>query len=85
MLHFHIINAIILNTLASEWKSANVVPVHKKGDKSSVENYGPISLTYLVMKTFDICTKDEIRLRYSDLKHHAQYKLFPLSNIYHFP
>ena len=27
-----------------EWKMANVVPVHKKGSKSDVENYRPISL-----------------------------------------
>ena len=36
--------------LPSDWKLANVVPVHKKGDKSNVENYRPISLTSLVMK-----------------------------------
>ena len=27
-----------------EWKKANVVPVHKKGNKQSLENYRPISL-----------------------------------------
>ena len=36
-----------------DWKLANVVPVHKKGDKSSVENYRPISLTSLIMKIFE--------------------------------
>ena len=36
--------------IPSEWKHANVVPVHKKGSKASVENYRPISLTCLVMK-----------------------------------
>ena len=35
-----------------EWKLALVVPVHKKGDKASVEKYRPISLTCLIMKVF---------------------------------
>ena len=39
---------------------ANVVPVHKKGDKSNVENYLPISLTSLVMKVMEKIVRDEI-------------------------
>ena len=40
-------------TIPAEWKSANVVPTHKKGDKANVENYRPISLTSLVMKVYE--------------------------------
>ena len=43
-----------------EWKLANVVPIHKKGSKENVENYRPISLTSLVMKTFERIVKDKI-------------------------
>ena len=39
---------------------ANVVPVHKKGDKSDVENYRPISLTCLVMKLFERIVRDKL-------------------------
>ena len=28
----------------SEWKKANVVPIHKKGSKQILKNYWPISL-----------------------------------------
>ena len=33
-----------LGILPSEWKLANVVPIHKRCEKSYVENYRPISL-----------------------------------------
>ena len=39
--------------IPAEWKLANVVPIHKKGSKSNVENYRPISLTSIVMKQFE--------------------------------
>ena len=43
-----------------EWKLTLVVPVHKKGDKASVENYRPISLTCLIMKVFEKCIKSSL-------------------------
>ena len=50
--------------LPPDWKLANVVPVHKKGDKSDIENYRPISLTSLVMKVME--------------KNHSRRNLLPL-------
>ena len=37
----------------SIWKQANVVPIFKKGDKSLVTNYRPISLTSVVIKILE--------------------------------
>ncbi|HBI40457.1 MAG TPA: hypothetical protein DDY16_05865 [Tenacibaculum sp.] len=54
-------------SLPKDWKIANVVPVHKKGSKDDVENYRPISLTSLVMKTFERILKDELLLRVDHL------------------
>ena len=53
--------------IPSEWKLANVVPVFKKGGKDNIENYRPISLTCLVMKTFERIMKDELLLRTGDM------------------
>ena len=39
--------------LPHEWKKANVVPVHKKGNKQSLENYRPISLLPICSKIFE--------------------------------
>ena len=36
-----------------EWKKANVVPAHKKGDKQILENYRPISLLPITGKIFE--------------------------------
>ena len=40
-------------TFLSEWKKANVVPVHKKGDKQSLKNYHPIPLLPICGKIFE--------------------------------
>ena len=37
----------------SEWKKANVVPAHKKGDKQLLKNYRPISLLPIFGKNFE--------------------------------
>ena len=52
--------------LPKDWKSANIVPVHKKGSKADVENYRPISLTSIVVKTLERIIRDELMLRCSD-------------------
>ena len=39
--------------LPLDWVSANVVPVHKKGDKHTTSNYRPISLTSIVIKVME--------------------------------
>ena len=36
-----------------EWKKANVVPVHKKGDHQCVKNHRPASLLPVFTKIFD--------------------------------
>ena len=60
-------------SIPKEWKVANVVPVHKKGSKDDVENYRPISLTSLVMKTFERIIKEELLLRIMPLLDNRQH------------
>ena len=36
-----------------EWKKANVVPIHKKGDKQTIKNYRPVSLLPICGKIFE--------------------------------
>ena len=47
-------------SIPAEWKLANVVPVHKKGSKAEVTNYRPISLTSIIMKTFERIVRDDL-------------------------
>ena len=39
--------------LPTEWKKANVGPVHRKSDKQIVKNYRPISLLLILGKIFE--------------------------------
>ena len=60
-------------SLPKDWRVANVVPVHKKGSKDNIENYRPISLTSLVMKTFEKILKKEILARTAHLLDERQH------------
>ena len=55
------------STLPADWKTANVVPIHKKGSKSDVENYRPISLTSIVGKILERIIRDELMARCNHL------------------
>ena len=39
--------------IPDDWKTANVVPIYKKGDQSKPENYRPVSLTCISCKTLE--------------------------------
>ena len=44
----------------SDWKKANVVPVYKKGDKSVIKNYRPVSLLPIFSKLYEKCIYDTL-------------------------
>ena len=50
----------VTGCIPEDWKLASIVPIHKKDEKGSVENYRPVSLTSLTMKIFERCIKKEI-------------------------
>ena len=47
-------------TLPSEWKSANVTPVHKKNKKEPASNYRPISLLPIISKVLERCVCNRV-------------------------
>ena len=53
-------NAFVTGCIPDDWKLASIVPIHKKDEKGSVENYRPISLTSLIMKVFEKCIRKEL-------------------------
>ena len=46
-------NCLSSNTFPDVWKKANVIPVHKKGDKQVLKNYRPVSLLPICGKKFE--------------------------------
>ena len=53
-------NSIRTGKVPSDWKLANVTPIHKKGSKGNVEHYRPISLTSIPCKILEAIIKDNI-------------------------
>ena len=46
-------NILVASTYLVMWKLANVIPIFKKGDKQSINNYRPISLLPICGKMFE--------------------------------
>ena len=46
--------------LPSSWKHAHVTPIHKKGNRSTADNYRPISLTSPIIQILESIIKDHI-------------------------
>jgi len=36
-----------------DWKSGNMTPIYKKGSRTSVDNYRPVSLTSVICKVME--------------------------------
>jgi ribonuclease P/MRP protein subunit RPP40 len=53
-------SSIERNQIPLEWKEANISPIFKKGDKSKVENYRPVSLTVFYGKVLEKIIKKHI-------------------------
>ncbi|CAB4002105.1 Hypothetical predicted protein [Paramuricea clavata] len=72
-LHYLFTKSLRLSQIPTEWKLANIIPLHKKGVKEHVENYRPISLLSIVSKTLERCVLNHLYLRIQESVHSAQY------------
>ena len=45
--------SVASGSLPFYWVSANIVPIHKRNDRHSPENYCPISLTLIIVKVLE--------------------------------
>ena len=52
-LHILFNNSVINEPFQNKWKKANIIPVHKKGDKQIIKNYRPVSLLPICSKIFE--------------------------------
>ena len=51
---------LVYRIYRSDWKKANIVPIHKKGTRQDKANYRPISLLPIFGKIFEKVLFDEI-------------------------
>ena len=67
------------------WKSANIIPLHKKGSKSDAGNYRPISLTSIICKIYERFIRNHIWNHVEDTISDKQHGFVPgrscLSNL----
>jgi hypothetical protein len=57
----HILNASISSGIFPEvWKSARVIPIHKKGDKTDIGNYRPIAILSPLSKVLEKIIQKEL-------------------------
>ena len=64
-------------SLPDEWKLANIVPVHKKGEKTDVVNYRPISLLCVVSKVLERCVLSTLKDHLLTLINSTQHGFIP--------
>ena len=53
--------------IPGDWKSANVVPIIKKGSKGDKNNYRPVSLISIVCKLLESIIRDQVSLKVSNV------------------
>ena len=65
--------------LPAEWKSGDIVPIFKKGDKQSPGNYRPVSLTCVMCKVMESIIRDKLmdHMTVTGQLHNAQHGFRP--------
>ena len=66
-----------LGKVRRDWKTANVVPVHKKDNQKYTENYRPISLLPIVSKVLERCIFNSVRDHLFQTIHSNQHGFLP--------
>ena len=54
------------NSIPADWKTADVVPIYKKGEKGDPGNYRPVSLTSIPCKLLESIIKDSLMAHLTD-------------------
>ena len=65
--------SISTGSLPDEWKIANVVPIHKQGNRSLPSNYRPISLTCICCKLLEHIIMHNLNIHLEHIIHNNQH------------
>ena len=75
--------------ITTEWKSADITPIHKKDSKEPAENYRPISLLPIVSKVLERCVfnclYDHVNNLITPLQHGFLRNRACVTQLYYYP
>jgi hypothetical protein len=72
-----------IGRIPSEWKSANVTPIHKKDLRELAENYRPISLLPILGKVMERCICNKFYGHFKQLVTKLQHGFYEVARVTH--
>jgi len=59
-LYWIFLKSLMTGEVPNDWRTANVTPIYKKGGRSQVDNYRPVSLTSQISKIMESLVRDQV-------------------------
>ena len=76
-------NSLFSSNFSSNLKVADILPTHKKKDKSDIENYRPISILPTLSKIYERCMDDQMYKYFDQILSKYQYRFLQGYNTQH--
>ena len=66
-IHHNFNNSLLNSVFPSEFKKADIIPIHKKKKKFDIENYRPASILPVHSKIYERCVFDQMYIYFNQI------------------